>query len=190
MVPPDSALTVCPRGVLLVLARLAVDGSEPFGGSELHPPRFLRLVAHATRKEAACIGRLCRDPVLLSFFCLLGPPHSAPSDDRFGSESGNLHLDIPIFAIQTSANLVLARLDSFRIAADLLPDDADNDVLLFFQGCFYMGRDPRLMPIYPQLCQPAESGIVVHGKHFRLLILRLMPCYMPDDSLEPREFGI
>ena len=53
MVPPYATLALRSGGVLLVLAVLAVDGSEPFGGSELHPPRFLRLVAHTTRKEAA-----------------------------------------------------------------------------------------------------------------------------------------
>ena len=53
VVPPYATLALRSGGVLLVLAILAVDGSEPFGGSELHPPRFLRLVAHTTRKEAA-----------------------------------------------------------------------------------------------------------------------------------------
>ena len=49
VMPPDTALAQGPGSVLLVLAVLAVDCSEPFGGSELHPPRFLRLIAHAAR---------------------------------------------------------------------------------------------------------------------------------------------
>ena len=58
VVPPNPTLEVGFSGIFLIPAVLAVDGSEPFGGSELHPPRFLRLIAHAARKEAARIGWL------------------------------------------------------------------------------------------------------------------------------------
>ena len=58
VVPPNPALAVSFSGVFLILAVLAMDGSEPLGGSELHPPRFLWLVAYAACEEATGVSRL------------------------------------------------------------------------------------------------------------------------------------
>ena len=67
VVPRYSALTLSLGGVLLVLALLAMDDSEPFGDSELHPPRLLLMVAHAAGVKAAgiCDGRRRDGPQLI-----------------------------------------------------------------------------------------------------------------------------
>ena len=91
--PPDPALTIGLRGILLVLAVLAVDGSEPFGGPELHPPRFLWLVAHAARQEATTVGRDFGVPdhmLIVPFSC----SDSLPFYGGFRGEPRDLNPDV------------------------------------------------------------------------------------------------
>ena len=110
VVPPDSALAICFRRVFLILAILAVNGSETLAGSKLHPPRFLRLVTDATGEEAADVSRLVakllhRRLVTTLFFSL-----PFPFDDGFRGDPRDLYSDegtVPLclsarFTLQTS----------------------------------------------------------------------------------------
>ena len=99
VVPPDSALAICFRRVFLLLAILAVDGSETLAGSELHPPRFLRLVADATGEEATDVGRLV---VLLLHGRLVSVffSHPFPFDEGFRGDPRDLS-PVPPISIST-----------------------------------------------------------------------------------------
>ena len=64
MVPPDTTLALCLRGIFLELAVFAMDRSETFHCSELHPSRLLLLIANAAGEEACGVRRLVLPPWL------------------------------------------------------------------------------------------------------------------------------
>ena len=135
--PPGPALTPRLCRVLLVLAVLAVDGSEPLAGPELHPPRFLLLIAHAARQESTAVGR----GFWLPGFVLVVPfssPDSFPLNGGFGGDPGDLDPDLASLSFIACANVVVGGSHALRVAASFLAEDADNNVLLLFHRSFDM----------------------------------------------------
>ena len=66
VIPPDPALTLRFCSVLLVFAVFTMDGPESSTSTELHPSRFLGLVAQAAGKEATGVGGLATLPRLVA----------------------------------------------------------------------------------------------------------------------------
>ena len=169
LVPSDPALAPGLCGIFLEPAMLAVDGSEPLAGPELHPPRLLLLVAHATGEQATGVGRSFRLPSFLALLPIRGPI-PFPLNNRFRGNPGNPYSDLTLLASISRAIVIAGRPHGFGGAARLLTKDAHDHVLLFFHSGLGMCSDPWLMTKDAQARQSPELGIVIHGEHVRLVI--------------------
>ena len=148
---------------------LAVDGSEPLAGPELHPPRLLLFVAHAAGEQATGVGRNFRLPSSLALLPTRGPV-PFPLNNRFRGNPGDPNSDLTLMASISRAIVVAGRPHGFGGAARLLAKDAHDHILLFIHSGLGMCGDPWLMTKDAQARQSPELRIVIHDEHVSLVV--------------------
>ena len=99
---------------------LAVDGSEPLAGPELHPPRLLLFVAHAAGEQATGVGRNFRLPSSLALLPIRGPV-PFPLNNRFRGNPGDPYSDLTLLASISRAIVVAGRPHGFGVLPAFWP---------------------------------------------------------------------